>query len=339
MRAAFMMLSLAGLLLSACDRVDEDIALQRIERSGFTLDFPLWPTRHDEDGRSVGRFGVLLGRRLVEAHWSASAASSVEELQQVATSVQQGFGFRLHQQSSETLPGQIRLHVTFHVEGKAWAAMSLVQCTEPGVLVTLAVTDERRGAAVALRDRVLDTLVCPDSAAQIAGVWPSTDLPDDFGVLVAESIVLGDRDGRWLMIAGTTTGLVREMDKSHEAASRVLASYGGMIGAKFTLQGSAARARTASGAASVWYMDAGTLGAIVATTFVCLEEHVGYIVLAGHDNGASSHADLEALSLRFACPNARIRPSFRGVLRPLLDRPGVCEVGAEALCESITATD
>jgi hypothetical protein len=211
--------------------------------------------------------------------------------------------------------------------------MSIVQCVPAGVLVTFSVTDARRERAVALRDRVLSTLACPDDASQFAGVWPVTDLPQDFGFLTGESIVLGHRDGRWLVVSPIAASLVRNMRDSHQAATQMLATFGNMFGAAFTPMATASPGQTLSGPASVWYIEADTFGAVVATAFVCSDESFGYLVLAGDHGHATPHPKLESLSLRFACPGDTTTRSFRGEVTPLLERPGVCEVGAESLCE------
>jgi hypothetical protein len=339
MRARLLLPGLFVLVLASCNQPAPPVELQRVERTGFSMDIPVWPVGNDEDARAVGRYTVQQGRRMVEASWTVSEASSVAELEQIGSSLQQAFGFTLHDQRDETVPGQIRLHLTFDVQGKGWAAMSMVQCVAPGVLVTLAVTDERREHTEHLRDRMLSTLVCPGDASQLAAVWPSTDLPQDFGAMSGEAIMLGHRDGRWLMVAAMAGSIVGKMRSSHQAATQLLASFGNMLGSRLTPKATASPGETLSGPASVWYVESDTLGDMVATAFACAEGQSGYLVFAGDDKGATSLPQLEALSLRFACPGATTRRSFRGEVTPLLERPSACDVGAETLCESNEASD
>lgn len=329
------------LLPVACTMpASDDTVMERVERPGFSAELPAWPLHGDEDAVAMGRYAVRQGQRLAEVAWTPSASAGPSDLDVVADALIAGFGFETIERRHESLEDQIRLHLLLRVEAGGWAAFVLIQCERAGVQVTLALTDPERTAATARRDRVLDSFVCPTDPSLFETRWPTTDLPDDFGLLVGTGLVLGHRDGLWLMVAPVAASLIENMSGSPDQAQRALSAFGHIFAADFTVLGGARRVRASSGIAHAWNLDSPPYGPTVAVGFTCARERTAYVVFAADESRANDYAALESLAVRFGCPDGVARAGYQGgALRPMTERPGVCEVGADELCKALTADE
>lgn len=324
--ALLVMLPVAG-----CEGLSTRVDMKRIERPAFATSVPDWRVEIDEGGPLTGRYKVIDDGSFAEISWSADSVSDVAELEVLASSLSTAFDIRLERLPTEQVPGQVRLHVRGSTGGGMWLLMSLVRCVDASVLLTLSTGGKVLRRIEPIQAAMLDDVSCsPEDLLAKATVWPRSDLPESFGAHGREEILLADAQGRWLRVMAWSPSLLDNMESSPDIAQRVLLGLGGNLNMRFQSNGRADRVRRPNGPALVWRVDLQPTGVMAVAAFRCPKLRSAYLVLASDLEGEARFRDLQALSLRFDCPD--------GKGQPLLQRPGICEVGAVELCEAVGGT-
>lgn len=313
---------LLALPLAATTQLPE---LQSVARSGFSMDLPAWPVETDHDNGATGRHVRVADRMRAEVAWSMDGNADLASLDGVIDAMEEAYAMVRVERRVERPPGQLRLFGLFDFGGRAWLAITQVDCREVGVLATVSTLAPEREQVQRLHGAMLDSFACRSAdRPALVNAWPVSDLPDEFGVWLDGSPLLMHRDGRWILIGVLAPASVAGIGADLDKARRAFAAYGEAMQADWSVQAPARQIRNLSGPAYAWTLDSPVFGTVAASAFACGDGASGYVVFAGAAAPGSDADALRALSARFGCPDASARA--------LLERPSACEAGVADLC-------